>query len=138
MPSILDLLSTELRGKLTFYHKGVTNLTHPGAGFPHRVGDKIRFEIFAKNTSNQVSMRAVSGWIKHAAATSFTSVSFSVPALTPSQEVSLAKIDADVVANTNDAGLFDKVAIVDATASGDLSRVSFVDTGFLVDKILDA
>jgi len=134
MPTIIDQLRAELGGQLAFYHKGVANITRPGQ--PHRVGDKIGFQVFARNSSPSVAMKNLAGWIRHAAATSFPSVSFSVPALAPGEEKALGgKITADVVADTNDALWRDKIAFVDAAATADFSAFRFQDSGVLVDAI---
>jgi hypothetical protein len=134
MPTILNQLTTELSQDLRFYHKGVTNVSRPKQ--PHRVGDKISFDVFVKNNSSIVAMKSIAGWIKHAAATSFTSVSFSVPSLGPGEEKQLGStITAEVVANTNDSWLADKIALIDANGTVDLSKLGFSDSGVLVDFI---
>jgi len=134
MPTVIDQLQSELCNELSFYHKGVRNITRPGQ--PHRVGDKIGFQAFAKNISSSLTMKTIAGWIRQAPATTFTSVSFSVTTLTPGQEKSLgAEIQAVVVADTNDMMYRDKIALIDATGVVDLSTVTFQDSGFFLDAI---
>ena len=137
MPTILDQLCSELRNDLSFYHKGVKNVTRPG--LPHRVGDQISFDVFVKNRTNNIIIKNVTGWVKHAAATSFTSMNYTIPILEPGGEKSLGPtIKAEVVANTNDIMWFDKIALIDTTAEADLTKIRFNDSGILIDNIQNA
>ena len=134
MPSILEDLQNEFKSKLGFYNKGIKNITRPGQ--PIRVGDKIKFTIFAKNYS-AVTMKNVGGWIQSAPATSFTAVGFSIPNLAPGMEKACAgEIEANVIADTNDAWWFDKIATISASAEADLSTFRFSDTGIIVTVVL--
>ena len=81
-------------------------------------------------------MKNITGWIRHAAATTFTSVYFSVPTLAVGAEKQIAtKIKANVVADTNDLWWFDKIAFIDASGEADLSKMRFQDSDILVDVI---
>jgi hypothetical protein len=127
MATIIDQLQSEFSSQLVFEKRNVRNITHPGQKF--RVGDKIGFQPFAKNISSAITIKDISGCIRQAAATSFTSYSFSVPRLGPGDEKSLgAEIEATIVADTNDFVMHtDRTATIDATGTVDLSAFKFQD-----------
>jgi hypothetical protein len=133
-----DMLTIALDQMLTFYHKGIRNITHPSQ--PYLVGDQIGFEVFAKNVSPTYTLTNVSGWVKHGAMTQFTSVYFSVPTLSPGAEASLGpEIQAKVVAGTPIIAIggfwIETVGLIDAAATANLGAVTFRDSGMLIGGI---
>jgi hypothetical protein len=133
-----DTLTIALNQMLSFYHKGIRNITTPNQ--PYRVGDEIGFEVFAKNVSPIYTLTNISGWIKHGAMTEFTSVYFSVPTMAPGAEASLGpEVRGKVVAVAQThpiAGFWvETVGLVDATAAANLGSVTFKDSGMLIGGI---
>ena len=133
MPS--DTLTIALNQMLSFYHKGIRNITTPNQ--PYCVGEEIGFEVFAKNVSSIYTLTNISGWIKHGAMTEFTSVYFSVATLAPGAEASVGgEVRGKVVAVAQAlpmAGFWvETVGLVDATAAANLGSVTFKDSGMLI------
>ena len=134
MPTILEQLSNEFKSHLTFRHHGVENKTRPGQ--PHRVGDTIKFSVYAKNNSLGIGMKNIDGTISKTMWVDFNPVSFSNITLGPGEEKKIADIETEIIADLNI--FFDIVAIVHARASADLSDFRFTDFGILMDNILPA
>jgi hypothetical protein len=120
---LLDALKQTLR----FYLRDLTNLR---GDYPIRVGDTIKFSVYARNVSRAFTIKNIHVTLYSGGATSFDTCTIDIERLAPLQARKLREITAEVVANPNESGS-DKIAVVDATAYGDFSSVKFSDQGEL-------
>lgn len=124
MGVLLNQLKNEIIADLKFLLRNLANKTRPGA--PIRVKDVITFDVNALNLSG-LKIKNLSGTVSPGAATSFNPITISVNALSPSQELRVASVEAQVVANPNDLFFFDTIAKIKVSAEADLSVLRIAD-----------